>query len=82
MGTIHGESARSVYERVVHDMGIPEEAFLATDLVLTMGLSRPGGSSRIGAEAGRGGGVPQARTDEVEFDQLIQPRPRHRRPGR
>ncbi len=46
LGTIHGESASSVYERVVHDMGIPKEAFLATDLVLTMGLSRPGGSSR------------------------------------
>ncbi len=46
LGTIHGESAASVYERVVHDMGIPKEAFLATDLVLTMGLSRPGGSSR------------------------------------
>jgi len=46
LGTIHGESASSVYERVVHDMGIPKEAFMATDLVLTMGLSRPGGSSR------------------------------------
>ncbi len=46
LGTIHGDSAASVYERVVHDMGIPKEAFLATDLVLTMGLSRPGGGSR------------------------------------
>lgn len=46
LGTIHGDSASSVYERVVHDMGIPKEAFLATDLVLTMGLSRPGGGSR------------------------------------
>jgi type IV secretory pathway ATPase VirB11/archaellum biosynthesis ATPase len=46
LGTIHGDSAISVYERVVHDMGIPKEAFLATDLVLTMGLSRPGGGSR------------------------------------
>ncbi|MBI0584091.1 MAG: type II/IV secretion system ATPase subunit [Methanomassiliicoccus sp.] len=46
LGTIHGDSAASVYERVVHDMGIPKEAFLATDLVLTMGLYRPGGASR------------------------------------
>lgn len=46
LGTIHGDSASSVYERVVHDMGIPKEAFMATDLVLTMGLSRPGGGSR------------------------------------
>jgi type IV secretory pathway ATPase VirB11/archaellum biosynthesis ATPase len=45
LGTIHGESASSVYERVVHDMGIPREAFMATDIVLTMGLRRPGGSS-------------------------------------
>lgn len=46
LGTIHGESARSVYERVVHDMGIAKEAFMATDVVVTMGLSRPGGASR------------------------------------
>lgn len=46
LGTIHGDSAVSVYERVVHDMGIPKEAFAATDIVMTMSLSRPGGSSR------------------------------------
>ena len=46
LGTIHGESARSVYDRVVHDMGISREAFMATDIVVTMGLSRPGGSTR------------------------------------
>ncbi len=74
MGTIHGESARSVYERVVHDMGIPREAFLATDLVLTMGLSRPGGSSRSvrklveAAECHRSG-------DDVAFNQLMRPDP-------
>lgn len=46
MGTIHGESATSVYERVVHDMGIPGEAFMATDVVLTMGLYRPRGAQK------------------------------------
>ena len=46
LGTIHGDSARSVYDRVVHDMGISKEAFMATDIVVTIGLSRPGGSSR------------------------------------
>jgi archaeal flagellar protein FlaI len=46
LGTIHGDSADSVFERVVHDMGIPKEAFMATDVVLTMGLTRPGGSTR------------------------------------
>lgn len=46
LGTIHGDSAKSVYERVVHDIGIPREAFAATDIVLTMELSRPRGSQR------------------------------------
>jgi type IV secretory pathway ATPase VirB11/archaellum biosynthesis ATPase len=46
MGTIHGESARSVFERVVHDMRIDPEAFMATDAILTLGLVRPKGSQR------------------------------------
>lgn len=46
LGTIHGDSARSVYERVVHDIGIPKEAFAATDIVITMALNRPRGSQR------------------------------------
>lgn len=36
MGTIHGDSAESVYKRVVHDMGISPEAFAATDVVVTL----------------------------------------------
>lgn len=46
IGTIHGDTARSVYERVVHDMGIPKEAFGATDIVLSMSLNRPKGTHR------------------------------------
>jgi archaeal flagellar protein FlaI len=46
MGTIHGEGARSVFERVVHDMHIDPEAFMATDAILTLGLVRPRGSQR------------------------------------
>ncbi|HUL39074.1 MAG TPA: ATPase, T2SS/T4P/T4SS family, partial [Methanomassiliicoccales archaeon] len=46
MGTIHGESSRSVFERVVHDMRIDPEAFMATDAILTLGLVRPKGSQR------------------------------------
>ncbi len=74
LGTIHGDSASSVYERVVHDMGIPKEAFLATDIVLTMGLSRPGGGSRPVrrlievAECGEEDG-------KVLFRQLLRPGP-------
>ncbi|MCL2296581.1 MAG: type II/IV secretion system ATPase subunit [Methanomassiliicoccaceae archaeon] len=37
MGTIHGDSARSVFERVVHDMNISPEAFMATDILITLG---------------------------------------------
>lgn len=72
LGTIHGESAHSVYERVVHDMGIPREAFMATDLVVSMGLHRPGGSSRPVRRL-----VEMAETSRSrgpgEFNQLIGP---------
>ena len=37
MGTINGDSATSVYNRVVHDMGIAPEAFMATDVIVTLG---------------------------------------------
>ena len=40
MGTIHGDSAKSVYERVVHDIGISPDAFMATDILLTLGTVR------------------------------------------
>lgn len=46
MGTIHGNSSTSVYERIVHDMGIPPMSFMATDIVVIAGLARPGGSQR------------------------------------
>ena len=40
MGTIHGDSARSVFDRVVHDMNIAPEAFMATDILVTLGTFR------------------------------------------
>lgn len=46
MGTFHAESARSVYKRVVDDMGVPAGSFGATDLVVVCGLVRPGGGKR------------------------------------
>lgn len=46
IGTIHGNSSRSVYERIVHDMGIPPMAFAATDVIVIAGLARPGGAQR------------------------------------
>lgn len=46
LGTIHGNSSTSVYERIVHDLGIPPTSFAATDVVCVAGLVRPGGSQR------------------------------------
>lgn len=40
MGTIHGDSAASVYKRIVFDMGVPPEAFMATDVVVSLGTVR------------------------------------------
>ncbi len=47
MGTMHGESAISLYERVVHDIGVSPEAFMATDAIISLGLTRPRGSQRM-----------------------------------
>jgi type IV secretory pathway ATPase VirB11/archaellum biosynthesis ATPase len=43
LGTFHADSARAVFERVVHDMGIPPKSFGATDVVVIAGVTRPGG---------------------------------------
>jgi len=47
LGTIHGNSSKSVYERIVHDLQIPPTSFAATDVVVIAGLARPGGSQRF-----------------------------------
>jgi hypothetical protein len=44
LGTIHGDSPESVRERVVNEMGIPPREFLATDIVVCIGLHRHRGS--------------------------------------
>jgi flagellar protein FlaI len=44
MGTIHGASCRDVFERVVHDIGVPPPSFKATDAVIVCSTVRPGGS--------------------------------------
>jgi len=46
LGTIHGSSTESVFERVVYDIGIPPSSFKATDIVITAAPVRPGGGSR------------------------------------
>jgi type IV secretory pathway ATPase VirB11/archaellum biosynthesis ATPase len=46
LGTIHGNSAKAIFDRVVHDLGIPEKSFAATDVVIVAGLRRPFGTQR------------------------------------
>ncbi len=46
MGTMHGDSAKCIYDRVVHDLGIAPEAFMATDFIAVMGTSRERGSMK------------------------------------
>lgn len=42
LGTVHGEDAASVRERVVTDLGVPVSSFAATDLVVSMRKGRNG----------------------------------------
>jgi len=46
LGTIHGDGAAAVYERVVGDLGVAPGAFGATDLVVT--LEAAAGGRRVG----------------------------------
>ncbi len=47
-GTIHGESAYGVYDRVVHDLGVPPTSFKALDLVTVSNLLKsPDGLHRF-----------------------------------
>lgn len=42
LGTIHGDGAHAVEERVVTDLGVPRSSFAATDLVATVGHTPAG----------------------------------------
>ena len=67
LGTIHGDSARTVYERVVHDMGISPEAFMATDILVTLGSFR---DRRTGAQSRRVSEVAATTDRRGEFADL------------
>lgn len=43
LGTIHGKTARNLFERVVFSLGVPEQSFKATDLVVLATRIRPHG---------------------------------------
>ncbi len=46
LGTMHGDSAKSVFDRVVHTMGLQPEEFQATDFLVTMGTVKERGSQK------------------------------------
>jgi type IV secretory pathway ATPase VirB11/archaellum biosynthesis ATPase len=46
LGTIHGDSAYSVWDRVVNDLNVPNTSFKATDIVVVSRPIRFGGSMR------------------------------------
>jgi type IV secretory pathway ATPase VirB11/archaellum biosynthesis ATPase len=39
-GTIHGESAEGLFDRVVHDLGVPATSFKATDIIVIANVLR------------------------------------------
>ncbi|MEF8874097.1 MAG: ATPase, T2SS/T4P/T4SS family [Candidatus Thermoplasmatota archaeon] len=47
MGTIHADSPKAVYERVVYDLNIPPKSFAATDGVVMCNYRRPKGLHRL-----------------------------------
>ncbi|MFB6256763.1 MAG: ATPase, T2SS/T4P/T4SS family [Haloplanus sp.] len=67
LGTIHGDGAESVIERVVTDLGVPASSFAATDLLVTLSTG----------ERRRVATVEEVRhTDgEVGFGSLFEPGP-------
>lgn len=48
MGTIHGDSPYSVFDRVVNDLGVPKTSFKATDIVMVANIvTSPSGLERF-----------------------------------
>lgn len=74
MGTIHGDSAKSVFDRVVYDMGVEPEAFMATDVLVTLGTvreRRSGGQKRVLREMVATGDQTGEFIDVSEIDSLF-----------
>lgn len=73
LGTFHADSAQSVYDRIVGDLGIPPQSFTATDIVIISGLARPGGSLKPKRRLTQIAEVVGMRSEsEIEFADLIQ----------
>ena len=69
LGTIHGDGAHEVYERVVSDLGVEPSSFGATDLVVTVQAVRtPNGRERRLASIEE----VHAAGDDVRFESLYE----------
>lgn len=73
MGTIHGATCEDVYDRVVHDIGVPPASFKATDVVVVCSTVRPGGGHARERRLTQVAEVSRSRWDEAggAFDDLM-----------
>ena len=73
MGTIHGASCRDVYERVVHDIGVPPASFKATDAVVVCSTVRAGGSHIRERKVIQVAEISRSRWDDVDgtFEDIL-----------
>jgi len=71
MGTIHGDSARGVYDRVVHDLNIPPASFRATDVVVLAGTVQPGGSRTLRRRLVEIAELDKSMSQEGSFDTMM-----------
>jgi type IV secretory pathway ATPase VirB11/archaellum biosynthesis ATPase len=67
LGTIHGTGGESVRERLVSDLGVPESAFGATDLVVTLAPPTAAGGRGVAAVE-----EVLTRSDGVGFEPLFE----------
>jgi len=73
MGTIHGSSCKDVYDRVVHDIGVPPASFKATDAVVVCSTVRRGGGQSRERKILQVAEVSRSRWDDADgaFNDLL-----------
>ncbi len=73
MGTIHGSSCKDVYDRVVHDIGVPPASFKATDAVVVCSTVRRGGGQSRERKVLQIAEVSRSRWDDADgaFNDLL-----------
>jgi archaeal flagellar protein FlaI len=73
MGTIHGSSCKDVYDRVVHDIGVPPASFKATDAVVVCSTVRKNGGQSKERRVVQVAEVSRSRWDDADgaFNDLL-----------